>query len=131
MASIQAIRTEIAGLLDGLGAQTYDYLPGSAQLPALVVGLPDTLDPYVSNSYWLVDLPVYVVTRSAEPLSGETSLLDLVVTVVATLKANRTGVSYSSLRVVDITNLDPIEIGTVDAHSAQVNVSVMVPTPTI
>ena len=71
------------------------------------------------------------MTRSAEPLAGETSLLDLVVTVVATLKENRSGTSFSSLRVVDITNLDPIEIGTIDAHSAQINVSVMVPTPTI
>lgn len=129
MSSIQDVRTEIAGLLTGLGADTYDYLPGAAQLPAIVAGLPDRLDPYISSMYWLIDLPVYVVTRSAEPLAGETSLLDLIASTVAVLKNNRTGNTFSTLRVVDVTSLDPIQIGTIDAHSAQINVSVMVSTP--
>jgi|TARA_R110000744_G_scaffold13600_3_gene39446 hypothetical protein len=129
MSSIQAVRTELSTFLSTLG-QVYDYLPGSAQLPALVIGLPARVDHSVTTGYWRLDIPVYVITRSAEPLAGETELLDLVVDAVALLKANRTGTTFSTLKVVDTTDLYPITVGAIEAGSAQVNVELMIPVPT-
>jgi len=129
MSTLQEVRSELATLLATLG-QSYDYLPGSAQLPATVVGLPERIEHSVTSGYWRVELPVYVVTRSAAPLAGETALLDLVVQVVALLKANSQGTSWASLKVVDTTDLYPITVGTVEAQSASINVALMIPSPT-
>lgn len=130
MGAIQTARTELASLFAALDVSVYDYLPGSADLPAVVIGLPERIQHSVTIGYWRIDLPIYVVTRSGDPLSGETDLLDLIVTVVAVLKANRSGTSFSTLKVVDTTDLYQLNVGTVDASSASINVEMMIPNPT-
>ena len=128
MSSIQEVRAELSTLLSAV-AQSYDYLPGSAQLPSVVVGLPDRIQHSITPSYWRLDLPVYCVTRSVVALDSETELLELVVQVVAALKGATTGTTYSSLKVVDTTDLYPITVGATEANSAQVNVEIMILTP--
>tara|TARA_R110000787_G_scaffold9762_3_gene33850 strand:- start:61 stop:450 length:390 start_codon:yes stop_codon:yes gene_type:complete len=128
MSSIQEVRAELSTLLSAV-AQSYDYLPGSAQLPSVVVGLPDRIQHSITAYYWRLDLPVYCVTRSVVALDSETELLELVVQVVAALKGATTGTTYSSLKVVDTTDLYPITVGATEANSAQVNVEIMILTP--
>ena len=129
MGAIQEVRTELAELVSTL-AQSYDYLPGSAQLPSIVVGLPERIEHSVTSGYWRVEVPLFVVVRSVSPVDGETELLDLVVQVVALLKANSQGTAWASLKVVDTTDLYPITVGKIEAQSASINVAVMIPTPT-
>lgn len=128
MSSIQEVRAELSSLLSAV-TQSYDYLPGSAQLPSVVVGLPDRIQHSITAYYWRLDLPVYCVTRSVVALDSETELLELVVQVVAALKGATTGTTYSSLKVVDTTDLYPITVGATEANSAQVNVEIMILTP--
>lgn len=127
--SVQAVRDEIADILSTV-AQTYSYLPGAAQIPSITVALPTRIDHTVTANYWRLDLPVVIVTRSADPHSGETALLELVTATVATLKANRTGDTFAALRVVESLDFFPITVGTIEAQSATVNIEVMIPTPT-
>jgi hypothetical protein len=127
--TIQDVRSELSTLLDDLDAQSYDYLPGSAQLPAIVVGLPERIDHAATSGYWRIEIPVFAVTRSADPKAGETDLLDLVAQVVALLKSNTTGTTWASLKVVDTTDLYQITVGTIEAHSASINLSLMIPAP--
>jgi len=128
MSSIQEVRDELSTLLSAV-TQSYSYLPGSAQLPSVIIGLPDRIQHSITTSYWRLDLPVYCVTRSVVALDSETDLLDLVVQVVAALKGATTGTTYSSLKVVDTTDLYPITVGAIEANSAQVNVEIMILTP--
>ena len=128
MSTIQSTRDELATVLAPLG-QVYSYLPGSAELPALVVGLPQRLNNSVSGAYWRVEIPIYVVVRSAVPAAAEAELLELVVAAVGLLEQNRTGTTYSSMRVVDTSDLYPITVGRIEAHSAQINTELML-TPT-
>jgi hypothetical protein len=128
MSSIQEVRDELSTLLSAV-TQSYSYLPGSAQLPSVIIGLPDRIQHSITTSYWRLDLPVYCVTRSVVALDSETELLDLVVQVVAALKGATTGTTYSSLKVVDTTDLYPITVGAIEANSAQVNVEIMILTP--
>lgn len=123
--TIQDARTEIAGYLAGLGAQEYDYIPGAAQLPGIVVGLPSSIDPSLTSELMEVALPVFVVTRSADPAAGESSLLELVLAVEARLGEHRMGTAYRTLRVEDITDFFPVAVGDVEAQSATVRTSVI------
>ena len=132
MSTIQDVRDELETLLDPLDVQVYAFLPGAATLPAIVIGLPDRIVPAVSAAYWRLELPVYVVARSADPTAQETSLLETLVSAVDVLRDpdNRTGSSYVSLRVEDVTELFQITVGSVEAVSAQVNLELMIPNPT-
>lgn len=129
MGTIQDTRAEIATALEGLGAQTYAYIPGAAQLPGIVVGLPDRVNPTLTTGFWQLELPVFIVSRSASPLDGETTLLELMAATVQRLKETRSGTAFSTLRVVDVSELFEITVGTIEAHSCSVNLSVMLPSP--
>lgn len=129
--TIQQVRSELSVALSTLGPETYDYLPGSANLPAIVVGLPDRIDHTVTRGYQRIELPVYVVAQSSTPVEGETAVLDLVAQVAASLKGLPTGTSYVSLRVRDTTEIYPIEIGSTEVHSAKINTEIMIQTPQV
>ena len=129
MGTVQDVRDEIATILSSV-AQTYSYLPGAAQIPSITVALPSRIDHTVTTNYWRLDIPVVIVTRSADPHSAETALLELVTAVVATLKANRSGTTFATLKVVETLDFFPITVGTIEAQSATVNVEVMINTPT-
>ena len=65
----QAVRAELAHLYTVAfpSWSVYDYVPGSANLQSIVIGLPDSLTPNVTGSFWRMVVPVYVVTGSADP----------------------------------------------------------------
>lgn len=129
MSAVQDLRGELASLVRvaDLGVDVYDYLPGAAQLPAVVIGLPDRTDPTRTTGFREVELPVYVLTRSIDPKAGEIALLDLVDQVVQILKGQQRGDYYSSLRVDSTSDYYQIAVGTIEADSAQINVAAMIP----
>lgn len=131
MSTIQDVRDELETLLAPTG-QVYAYLPGAAQLPATVIGLPDRIQPALTAAHWMLELPIYVVTRSARPESAESDLLEHLVSTIDILRdpANKTGSTYQTLRVVDVTELYQITVGTVEAMSAQVNLEILIVNPT-
>lgn len=129
MNNISATRTEVAAILAPL-AQTYDYEPGSAELPAFVVGMPERTEFYISSAYTRIELPVFVVCRSADPDAAEVSLLDLCFAGVDALRAVKSGTAFSSMRVADGERLGYIPIGRTEAVAYQINLDIMVNPPT-
>ena len=139
---LQAVRTELAtlaigGLWDdalwdgydfGTGWTVYDFMPGSANLPAVVIGLPETVAAQ-SSGLWRVRLPVIVMTRSADPSAADTAIQRAAVGVTRLYRANPTGTAYRSCRVAEIADFFEITVGNAEASTATVWLELTTPAP--
>lgn len=128
MDAIQDVRDEIAAGLTLAGWNAYSSTPGHAELPAVVVGLPVSIDPTLTVGYWDLELPVYFVVPATEPASSESSLLGALGPLVTALKALE-GSWAGRLRVVGIDSFFDVTVGNTSALSAVATVALMIPSP--
>ena len=126
----QAVRAELAHLYTVAfpSWSVYDYVPGSANLQSIVIGLPDSLTPNVTGSFWRMVVPVYVVTGSADPEAQETALLSVIPEVVAAVDGTR-GASFASARSTEVREFFDIQLGQSSALSCSIMVELMIPVP--
>lgn len=124
MSRIQTVRDDLAAALALADLNAYSTTPPASELPAIVVGLPETVDPTITVGYWQIELPVYVVVSDNDTADAEHELLDIIEDLVPALKAV-VGTTFRACRVVDIDSFFNVTVGTASALSASVNVSIM------
>jgi len=127
---LQAVRAELAHVLAAAFPDwsVYAYVPGAANLNSIVVGLPDSITPNVTGTFWRAIIPVYIVTGSAEPEAQETALLAAIPAVVAAADGTR-GVSFASARSTEVREFFDIQLGQSQALACSVMVELMIPNP--
>ena len=128
--TFQAVRAELADLYSSAFPEwsVYDYVPGSANLNSIVVGLPDSLTPNVTGSFWQMIVPVYIVTGSVNPEAQESALLSVIPSVVAAVDGTR-GASFASARSTDVREFFDIQLGQSSALSCSIMVELMIHDP--
>ncbi len=127
--NIQAIRTELAGVTIDAGEHVsvtpYDHMPGVAQLPALVVGMPDRISPMSGLAgYYEIELPLVVCVPNPYTVEAEAQLMELALTVANHFRGKR-GTAFSTCTFVDIDQVLPVTVGKVEALSAQVHLIIL------
>jgi hypothetical protein len=122
---IQAVRTELATLAPS-GMEGYDHFPGSAELPAMVVEMPERIT-YQGASFKqaLVTIPVRVITAGNVGSEYEATLMTQVTSVAAALRSS-TGTAYRALQVDEIRDFGLVTVGSSEALSATVVITVLV-----
>jgi len=80
--SLTGIRSEIANVLNVINSVScYDFLPGSVDVPCIVVGLPETINYVVtfgnSGATAEIDLPLLILVSATDEQSGQETLLGL------------------------------------------------------
>jgi hypothetical protein len=133
VSSLDDLPEDLAALLDvelGDGVDVYSFIPGSANLPAVVVGRPDLIRPFVTGDLWTVELPLYVLQSSGDPIAERTSINNAVVELVSLIGENRTGPSWRAARVVEIREFFDVNVGTSAASACSVICEFMIPNPT-
>lgn len=126
---LNAIRSELGDLAADAGWNVYDNTPGSATLPAVVVGLPERVEPGPTVGYWTAQFPVYVLTRSADPAAGERSLLERAVELAAVYRNTPPGTAYRTARFLEIRDFYDVTVGNTEANAATIVVEVLAPAP--
>lgn len=128
--TFQAVREELAELYTTAFPDwsVYDFVPGSANLNSIVVGLPDSLTPNVTGAFWSMILPVYVVTGSASPEAQESALLAVIPAVVAAVDGTR-GTSFASARSTEVREFFDIQVGQSSALSCSIMVELLINNP--
>lgn len=122
---LQAVRTELAALAPS-GWHSYDSLPGTAQLPAAVVSLPDRVRIHTSGLLE-VQLPLILVIGNQYTVDSETKLLDAVSAFIAAYRG-KTGTAFRSCTVVDVTEFLSVTVGGTAGLSCSVNLTLLVNT---
>lgn len=119
--TIQEARVELAELISAETPATgYSSVPGAADMPAVIVGLPRRYVPVYTNGLRLVELPLYVVTTSADPESMEEELLELL-ELLCPLLAGLKGSTFLSCRIPDVDQFYDVTVGTTSAISGTAN----------
>ena len=123
MSTINEIRTELAALAPE-GYQGYNNLPSNAQLPALVVDLPDEITLDATFRYATIQFKVVVVSGAA---FGPETELRLTTDVVSIAKnyAGISGTSFRSCMVESINEFYQLTVGSKEALSASINLKVI------
>lgn len=121
--TIQAIRDELATLVPE-GFEAYATLPSNANLPAVVIDLPDSVTFDGSLRFSTITLKVIVVLGTAFGPEVETKLLTESV-AIAKLFAGTSGNSYRSCMVDRIDNFYTITTGSKEALSASITLQVL------
>lgn len=76
---VSAIRTGLAGVLGGLGYSSYPVLPGSPELPAIVINAPELVEYHQTlQGHSRVTLPISVIVSSSDSDSAQALLNDAV-----------------------------------------------------
>ena len=129
---VNALRTAVAALLPTSPWQVYDYVPTSPNLPALCVGLPESLTPGATwGGYWTVVLPLFVLVSMADERDAQRRLAQVLSnspgTLLDTLNTNRNTSPWRSLNVASVNNVSVLKIGpSTEALTAQINLSIIV-----
>lgn len=122
---IQAARAELAEHAPDT-VTAYDSITGAAQLPALVVGLPDTVE-VATHGMWRVELPVYVMVGRPNAQDSETLLLKLAVETAKAYKAAGGGTNYASVGFIRIDQIESVTVSrSTEALKASVNLSLLI-----
>lgn len=121
---LEAVRSELAALAPS-GWTAYDYTPGAAVAPALVVGMPESITFDGSYNMAQVTIPVYVVEAPQFDKDAETRLMSGALTVSDSYRSV-TGTSFASCRVSGINSFIPQTIGTTEAVTATVYLELLI-----
>lgn len=121
---IQAVRSEIATFAPE-GVKGYDYLPGNAQLPTMVVGLPVSVTYDASFRLASVELPIVVAVSGQSGKDVESALLTQATDVAEALRGAR-GTSFHTSQVSGIRDFGVIEVGASQHLSATIYLTVLV-----
>lgn len=119
--NVQAARTELAALAPE-GVKGYDYFPGSAELPAMVVGLPERIEFGRSMKQAEVTLPITVLVPGNAGVEAETNLMTKVV-AVATAVRSASPTHLIAPRITEIRDYGLRQIGSAQAFGAEVAVT--------
>ena len=121
--TIQAIRDELATLCTA-GFEAYSTLPSNANLPAVVIDLPETVTFDGSLRFATLTMKVIVVLGTAFGPEVEAKLLTESV-AIAKLYAGSSGASYRSCMVDRIDNFYNITTGSKEALSASITLTLL------
>ncbi|HWL44538.1 MAG TPA: hypothetical protein VNQ73_16480 [Ilumatobacter sp.] len=119
---LAAARSELAGLAPA-GFTGYDHLPGVAQLPAWVVGLPQRITAESARLFRVL-LPVFVIVGNPYTPEGEAQLLAGVASAADLL--GLAGSTFKAATWADIDSFRPITIGQTEHIGAVVNLEVLI-----
>lgn len=127
---VDAIREELAVEARTAGWNVYAFTPGAANLPAVVVGVPERIAP-LSGALWQITIPVYVLNRSADPAAAESRMLTKAIELAAMFKAPPavSPVAYRSRRMVELTDFYDVTVGTTEANACTITVEVLATAP--
>lgn len=122
---VQAARTALAALAPE-GLEGYNHFPGSAELPAMVVGLPERIEPQNGTFRHLrVTLPIYVAIQGNVGVEYEQQLMTHVSSVVSALKGATDG-SFKALEIPEIRDFGLMVVGSSEVLAATVLVSLLI-----
>lgn len=121
--TLQAIRDELATLVPE-GFEAYSTLPSNANLPAVVIDLPESVTFDGSLRYATINIAVIVVLGTAFGPEVETSLLTESINI-AKLYAGTSGNSYRSCMVDNVDQFYTITTGSKEALSARINLTLL------
>lgn len=124
MIPLQEVRDALAELAPD-GWHGYGTTPGDAQLPAMVVGLPNVLVPAEEGTYGFdtAEIPVFAAVRKGH----EAKLLEGVQVVADALDAasQSTHAAIAACRVASLTEFGDFKIAAVDVTAATVNLELL------
>ena len=125
MSFIQDVRKAIANAAPE-GVYAYSSTPGSPELPAMIVGLPENWNPSGTLRHKLVTFPVYVAVNGDIGNDYEGQLFDLTDRVVAALKTITRGENYQGLDIESISEFGLIPVGNAEVLSSKILINVFI-----
>ena len=123
MSTIQQIRDELAAMVPA-GFQAYSNLPASANMPCVVIDLPESITFDGSLRFSEIIFKIIVVIGTAFGPEVEAKLLTESV-AIAKLYAGTSGAHYRSCMVNRIDSFYNITMGSKEALSASINLTVL------
>ena len=123
MSNLQEIRDELA-LLVPAGFSTYSTLPSNANLPAVVIDLPESITFDGSLRFSTITMKVIVVIGTSFGPEVEAKLL-FESMAIAKIFASTSGSSYRSCMVQSIDSFYNITIGSKEALSASITLQLL------
>ena len=125
MSNVQEVRKALAEVAPA-GLNSYSTTPGSAELPAMVVGLPEGWDPSGTLKHKLVTFPVYVVVNGDIGNDYEAQLFDFTDQVIAALKAVSKGPLYQGLSIETVREFGLMNIGNGEVLASTIIINVYI-----
>lgn len=99
MLDLGSLRAELADIAaTGGGWNVYTAAPGTMVLPAIVVDLPDTVEPNASHGIARLAIPVYVVAGNVHDAAAEAALMERALAVHAAYTAHQAGITFLAVR---------------------------------
>ena len=129
---IAGLRNALAAALPTTGWTVYKSVVGAPELPALMVGLPDTITLGASMGLTQVDLPIHVLVSMADQEDAQLKLSQALTTgsgtsVAEALAAVPRGSYWRSLNVIDINKFTAVTLGNgTVALTADINLTLLV-----
>lgn len=123
MTTIQDIRTELAGMAPA-GYEGYAVLPSNANLPAIVVDLPESVTFDGSLRFATLNFKIIVVVGTSFGPEVETKLLNDTIAFAKSLS----GVNTNHIRSMMVNSVDSfynVTIGSKEVLSSSINLSVL------
>ena len=120
-AGIKTVLTTIQGL------RVYDFQTDGPEVPAAIVGFPDTIDPHaVFGDGTDYVIPVGLLISRATDRSADTQMVELVEAIVAALDDDPTlDGACDSANVIEVANFTYGDVGTTPVMVCEVRVQVM------
>jgi hypothetical protein len=125
MSNVQEVRKALAEVAPQ-GLNSYSTTPGSAELPAMVVGLPESWDPSGTLKHKLVTFPVYVAVNGDVGNDYESQLFDLTDQAIAALKAASKGPLYQGLSIETVREFGLMNIGNGEVLASTIIINVYI-----
>ena len=125
MSNVQEVRKALAEAAPP-GLNSYSSTPGSAELPAMVIGLPESWDPSGTMKHKLVTFPVFVAVNGDIGNDYEAQLFDYTDQVITALKAVNKGPLYQGLSIENVREFGLMTIGNGEVLAATILINVYI-----
>lgn len=121
---VQTVRAELAAVAPA-GWQGYAWLPGDADLPALVVALPDRITFDGSLRHNRLELSIMLLVPDRYEEQDEAKMLAAIAELVATYQTLE-GSWYGTCQVAAVDQFFSVTVGKTAALHARINLTVLV-----
>lgn len=128
MMDVQSVREAIALPIETAMTpghwNVYAFTPGAPSLPAVVVGLPESITPNRSAGLAEIEFPVFVLHTLNNDRATEAALFEMSLTVHTALSGAESQ-WWSSLRVGPVEQFSQVAVGAAQAVGCRIPVNVL------